>query len=322
MKKEKTTAASPKKPKKLTAKDKLKRAIIIVIVVISIFALGLSFLVWRKYAKIENNRKEAEELYNPPKNEEDGEATPEIPDVVVDENKDVDPDTGVVEDFNALYKVNKDIIGWIKIPDTPLNLPVVQGTDNVFYLYRSLKKEEAALGIPFADCKATITKERQSENVTVYGHAAANGSYFAPIKKYKDLSYYKEHPLVIFNTIYGDGVYKIVGFFMEDVAINNTERFAYHEKVDLDEEGFNEYMDNVMKRSYFTTGVDYKYGDQLLTLSTCAKNSETDFRFVIVARKVRDGESTAVDVSKAKEQPDKLMPAKWYAENGIENPNI
>lgn len=312
--------AKKQAPRKSSAKSKLKKAIFAVAVIILIFALALGFLVWRKYAKIENNRKEAEELYNPPA-KSDG-VKDEIPEVVGENEKEVDPNTGVVEDFNALYKVNKDIVGWIKIPDTPLNLPVVQGTDNVFYLYRSLKKEQAALGIPFADCKATITKERQSENVTIYGHAAANGSYFAPIKKYKDLSYYKEHPLVIFNTIYGDGVYKIVGFFMEDVAINNTERFAYHEKVDLDEDGFNEYMDNVMKRSYFTTGVDVKYGDQLLTLSTCAKNSETDFRFVIVARKVRDGESTAVDTSLAQEQPNKLMPAKWYAENGIENPNV
>jgi len=184
-----------------------------------------------------------------------------------------------------------------------------------------MEKKSHPFGVPFAHYGATITREAQSENISIFGHSARNGSYFAPVKQYKDVEFYKKHPIISFDTIYNLGNYKVIGLFMEDVSQGNTKMFAYHDAVDLDEVGFNDYIDNVMKRSYFTTDVDVEYGDKLITLSTCDYEvNNTDFRVALVARKVRPGENTDVNTSIAQKNANQLMPDRWYTKKGIKNP--
>lgn len=283
--------------------------------VLVIIALVLGGLVLRKYANVNKDIEEAKELYTPtaPTDKDNGDTPPEI-----------DVETGVVLDFKKLYETNSDVRGWISIPDTQLTQVVMQGVDNSFYLNRNYKKEKSALGAPFIDYRAFLSDAHQSTNLTIYGHAAKNGTHFAAVKDYKDVSFYKEHPVIDFNTIYGNGKYKIIGFFMEDVSIDNTKMFNYHDQVELDEAGFKKFISEMEKRSYFNTGVDVEYGDHLISLSTCdediVKGTSTPFRSVLVARKVREGETADVDTSKATINKQMVMPDKWVTKMGKANP--
>lgn len=283
---------------------KIISLIAVVVLIISVVMLALSF---RKYAKanaiadsymelISSNSVPAEDPY--------------------------DAETGVLKEYAALYKVNNDLIGYLTIPDTKLSYPVVKGSDNAYYLNHTLYKEYNPFGVPFADYRATITKDTQSTNITMYGHSAQDGSFFGAVKKYKDFTFYQEHPIIQFNTIYEKSTYKIIGFFMEDVSMQNTKMFAYHDFVDAssDQEVL-DFIQNVEKRSYFITGVDVAPTDEFITLSTCdTEVNKTDFRVVLVARKVRPGEDPVVDVSKAQKNPQPMMPARWYKKKGIEDP--
>lgn len=175
------------------------------------------------------------------------------------------------------------------------------------------------------DYRTSLTPTSQSDNITMYGHAAKDGSFFAPVKEYKNINFYKEHPTITFNTIYGKGEYKVIARFTEDVRVENPKIFNYHDYYDLGSEKlFNHFVENVLKRSYFDAPVDIKPGDKFITLSTCnievVNSLSTPYRDVLVARKVRVGEDPKVDVAKVKENTDMIMPDGWIKKFGKKNP--
>lgn len=245
----------------------------------------------------------------------------------------IDPKTGVNADLAKLYETNNQTVGYLSIENSKLAYPIPRGTDNLFYLDHTLFKEYDPFGVPFADYRSTIKKEidpitglnAQSDNITIYGHSAKDGTFFDAVKKYKDLDYYKEHPLVEFKTIYGDSKYKVIGLFMENVNIKaNPSFFAYHDFVDKQsDQDLLSFVDNVKKRSYFTTSVDILPTDQLITLSTCdLEVNKNDYRVALVARRVRLGEDEAVDVNAAQENKEMIMPDGWIKKKNRKNPFV
>lgn len=238
---------------------------------------------------------------------------------------DLDVETGVSTKFVDTYKTNDDFIGRITIADTKLDQPVVKGDDNAYYLDRTLEKKHNAFGVPFADYRSVVGLDIQSDNITMYGHAAKDGTFFAPVKEYSSLDFYKQHPTITFDTIYGDGEYKIIGRFIEYVDPGNQKMFNYHDYIDFgDEATYNKFVNSVKERSYFIAPVDTKYGDKFITLSTCnteiINSNKTPYRDVLVARKVRPDEDKAVDVSKATINEKQLMPDGWVEKFGKKNP--
>lgn len=323
MKMENPKSSSVKRSSAEGAKKKMstsKKVIIAAIGVLLVFALVLLGLVWRKYAIIEGELNNANNLYQDAiDNTASNETEPPS-------SQKVDPNTGVISDFNDLYTENEDTIGHIRIPGTKLNTPVVQGTDNEYYLNHTFYKT-SALGVPFADYRATIDPNNTSLNVTIYGHAAKNGTYFSALKDYRTVDFYKEHPIVEFDTIYGKGRYKVIGAMLTRVyngGDSSPEEFNYHDYVDMTELEFNAFMEELNKRTYFNTGVDVKYGDQLITLSTCDDQIDdslsTPYRMVVVARKVRYNELVTVDVSQAAANTEMMMPSAWQEKYGKANP--
>lgn len=297
--------------------SKAKARRIVLIMAIAVLAVALFFIgaVVMKYVKGANELKRAKEYYDPSST-----TSTEIWTTPQEEKN----GSGITKDFFKLHEMNEDVIGWLTIPGTKLDLPVAMGDDNVFYLDKTIEKRDNPFGVPFADYRSVIIDDFQSTNVTIYGHAAKDGSYFAPIKEYKDVEYYKKHPSITFNTIYGKGEYKIIGMFMEDVRASNPKRFPYHLQIDMNEDELMDYVDNVTKRSYFTTDVDVKGGDNIISLSTCDteldSSTSTPYRIVLVARKVREGEKTSVNVNAAKSNTEMIMPDGWIEKKGKDNP--
>lgn len=245
----------------------------------------------------------------------------EIP-IVEDE---FDPETGVLLEFADQAKQYPDFAGHIYIPNTLLDCDVAHrpaDQSNSFYLDHNLDGEYDAYGTPFIDGRATLAAgAQQSTILTMYGHNSVNGDYFETVKSYKDMEFYKENPIIEFNTIHGSGTYKIIGYFTEYVM---GDFFNYHDYIDLNEENFNKYLTELDKRNLYNSNIDIEYGDKLIALSTCNDDLHvplnTPFRDVLVARKVRPGENPEVDVDKIEPNEDVVMPEAWVKKYGKQNP--
>lgn len=219
-------------------------------------------------------------------------------------------------EFEDLYSQNEDVVGYLAIDGTDFAYPVVQYTDNDYYLHRGFDGEENESGTPFVDYRTNL---RTTQNTIIYGHNMRTGTMFELLLQYRDLNFYRQHPVLEFDTVYEPGEYKVFGMFIANTREEDGPIFDYLNFLDGTEETFMEYVENVQVRSLIDTGVDVQPGDRLLTLSTCSYEF-TDARFVVVARKVRDGEDPEVDTDQAVKADDPLMPRIWYELYGGNNP--
>ena len=170
-------------------------------------------------------------------------------------------------DFDALAQVNGDIVGWLYVPGTVINYPVVQGDDNEYYLKHLFDGKYNSSGCIYLDCGAE--GNFTSMNSVLHGHHMKNGSMFAGICKYKDQSYFDEHPTAMLLT--PDGNY-LVEFFSGYVCEVTADAWDY----DFDES----WLDKRIRSSYFAADVIPTTEDHILTLSTCSYEF-TDARFVL-----------------------------------------
>lgn len=183
--------------------------------------------------------------------------------------------------FAALREQNADFIGWISIPDTNLDFPVMYAPSHKdFYLRHDFNKEYSVYGVPYLDEKTTMGANDQSENLIIYGHNMKTGTIFGCLTGYQKADYYAKHPTIHFDTVYGDGTYQVFAAFAIDVVEDQS--FLYNEYVDLDEASYNAYLDEVIARSDVDSGIRPQYGQQLLTLSTCEYSTDNG-RYVVVA---------------------------------------
>lgn len=241
----------------------------------------------------------------------------------------------IMEQMMGVYEANKDTVGWIQLGngDEPIvSLPVMQAADNDYYLTHNFNREEIKSGAVFADYRNVFQPSRISGNTILYGHNVWDGSMFAKLTRYYNatihgdyddrLGFYKEYPTITFNTLYEASEWKIFAAVLFNTREDLGEVYPYTQVLEFGgKEEFNSYILDIMDRSILWTDVDLEYGDSLLTLSTCYMYSpyeNTDTRCVIFARKVRDGESAEVDVSKAQVNPTPLKFTYQYEKEGGE----
>ena len=190
----------------------------------------------------------------------------------------------VLDEYKNLLNKNKRLIGWVKIDDTNIDYPVMQTTDNEYYLDHNLNQEYDKNGSIFMDKDCDVLKP--STNFILYGHHMKNGQMFGSLSLYSDQSYYEKHPYIQFDTIYEKGLYEIMYVFRSRVYSEDEIVFKYYQFIDAQsEQEFDSYMNDMAEMSLYDTGVTASFGDQLLTLSTC-DYQEKNGRFVVVAKKV------------------------------------
>lgn len=190
----------------------------------------------------------------------------------------------VLDEYKNLLNKNKKLIGWVKIDDTNIDYPVMQTSDNEYYLDHNLNQEYDKNGSIFMDKDCDVLKP--STNFILYGHHMKSGQMFGKLDLYSDESYYQEHPYIQFDTIYEKGTYQVMYVFRSRVYSEEEIVFKYYQFIDaLSEQEFDSYMQEMAAMSLYDTGVTAQYGDHLLTLSTC-DYQEKDGRFVVVAKKV------------------------------------
>ncbi len=196
----------------------------------------------------------------------------------------------VDEAFTELCKINPDTVGFISIPShtTPIDLVVVQ-RDNEYYLDHDFFGEKDKAGTLFIDRANEIWP--QDQHMIIYGHNMKNGTMFARLTKYDSIEYASVNPFVYFNTIYEKGAYVVLAAIQLPARETLTEQFNIRTFI-FGDTSFNSFIYEIGKRALYYTGVGVESGDQLLSLVTCSY-SDDDERFILITRRIRDGETEA-----------------------------
>ncbi|HRR76101.1 MAG TPA: class B sortase [Ruminococcus sp.] len=217
-------------------------------------------------------------------------------------------ESGMTERAKYFKTINPDIAGWIKIANTQVDYPIVLDPGEIeenskfygpeyyipdsYYLDHDLDGSYLRCGSLFFDYRNVFgsDEEEQSENLIIYGHNMANNSMFGSLRRYRqDYSFYDVSPFVELSSNYRDYDYVIFAFLITSGNYEGND-FVYWNMEELDDKkDFDFYVDRCKKSAMLDTGVDVQYGDKLLTLSTCYAD-EDNSRFLVVARRLRDGE--------------------------------
>ncbi|WP_438785605.1 class B sortase [Enterococcus sp. DIV0421] len=191
--------------------------------------------------------------------------------------KDIDDNTG----YEILAEENKDYIGWLTIPDTSIDYPVMSTPDNPnYYLRRNFKKEYSLNGTPYIG--EGIGPDKKC--FIIYGHHMKNGSMFGTLEKYEEVGYKDSHPFIYFNIIGESRKYEVIGAFRVDLENPHFDYYDYYG--DLSEESFDDYISKLSEITLYGEVKDIRYGEQVLMLSTCSYFVE-EGRFIVVAKRVR-----------------------------------
>lgn len=213
---------------------------------------------------------------------------------------------GVLKAYEKLVEQNPDTVGWIQVPNTPIDYPVVQAKDNNYYLTHTFAKEYNAAGCPFLDHQNVVGPNGQlSQCSVIYAHHRRNGTMFAKLKNYDEVDFYKQNPVIKFDTIYDRSDWVVFADFRATTNSSTGKIFEYRKFDFKDANSFNNFVTAIKKRSYFTTPVEVNENDQILLLSTCSYEKE-HWRMVIAARKVREGE--VIDVRSAEKNKSVIWP--------------
>ena len=189
--------------------------------------------------------------------------------------------------IRGLHEEYTDFVGWISISGTVVDYPVMHTPRYPeFYLDRNFVREKSGHGTPFLDAKCDPL--RPSDNMIIYAHHMKDGSMFACLEEYKDAAYCEAHSVIEFCTMQNAGRYEVIAAFLGSGDTSREGAFAYNQYIDFGDEGrFDEFIGEVMGRRLYDTGVEPRYGDRFLMLSTC-EYSTANNRMVVVAREIDD----------------------------------
>lgn len=235
------------------------------------------------------------------------EAPTEPPTLPVYESFSASPD-GMTEMAKLMRHKNKDYAGWLRIANTYVDYPLLKDPGEIpegqpyygneyydpnhFYLHKNFERNYEFAGSLFIDYRNNFgaVEEEQSENILIYGHNMLNLTMFGSLRNYyNDYNFWKTAPFIELSSNYADYDYVICGNAVTSGYKESD--FVYWDMEELDtEESFDFYMDKLREKCVFDPEVDVRYGDKLLTLSTCYGASEANMRFILVARRLREGE--------------------------------
>ncbi len=185
-------------------------------------------------------------------------------------------------DFAELTELNADTLGYLNVPNTVIDYPVVRGVDNMKYLTTDFTGGFSVLGTVFADM---FNGDNLTEPVTVlYGHYEPNETFFTQLHNYRDAEYFEENPDIFLYTPESDYKYKIVSAF-----INNDLSMLY-EKDYTDEEQMQGFIDYISTPPDDEANLDTEgltTDDTFLVLSTCMDAyGSAGKRYVVVAQMI------------------------------------
>ena len=188
-------------------------------------------------------------------------------------------------DMSELYLQNDDIVGWIKVAGTKINYPVMQTMeDENFYLNLGFDKKENVNGSLIMDTDSNVSKP--STNLIIHGHNMKSGEMFGQLDEYVNQTYCKDHNIVEFTTLYETRKYQVIAVFKSQVYAKTDTVFKYYKFFEATTQAeFDEFYNGIKSLALYDTGVTAEFGDEFITLSTCAYHVDNG-RLVVVAKRI------------------------------------
>ena len=204
----------------------LKKAFCLLLAVLSLFS------GWKIYSELSARQKEKDEfsalaaLVEPPATEPSAAVVPEE---ATTPEKSTEP-AAELRDLTELFAQNPDCIGWLCVPGTQIDYPVMFTPEEPQrYLRRSFYGAYGQSGVPFMDFRCD-----ENSNLILYGHNMKNGSMFATLLSYADRAYWEEHPIIRFDTHAASGEYKVLAAFYSEAYPQDAEGvFRYYQYTDV-----------------------------------------------------------------------------------------
>ena len=184
--------------------------------------------------------------------------------IYLSKNEDSESGAPVDVNFDLLQEMNASAVGWLYCEGTPINYPVVQSTDNSYYLNHLYDNQSNSSGAIFMD--ALNGPELTDANTLIYGHNMKNGTMFASLQNYKHQSYYDKHPVIYYLT--KDHDYRIDVFSCYE-TVGGSETFT----IFFDSpETYSGYLQNIRDKSMIASSVPVSDKENIVTLTTCSYN--------------------------------------------------
>ena len=181
-------------------------------------------------------------------------------------------------DFDEMRELFPSIIGWIQSEGTVINYPIVQGTDNDFYLNHKPDRTRHRWGSIYMDYRNS--PDFSDQNIIIYGHDMASGDMFGSLLNYHNQSYFEAHDSMFIFTPTANYVLMLFAGYVIN-ATNEVPPMFF-----LDEDDFEQYIIDIRSRSIFTSDLDVNFGDQLVFLATCTRGGSVHDRLILVGRLV------------------------------------
>lgn len=196
-------------------------------------------------------------------------------------------------DFDKLLSQNGDVKGWIWLPDSNIDYPIVQSEDNEYYLHRDLDGNYLYDGSIFIDCFNEAPFE--DFNTVIYGHRMISGAMFADLKHYADQKYMDNHRIIQIETPEKSYDLHVVAFCNElsDSDLYTTNFIEWQMPVSDDPDytaddsdiyipmNREAFVDLVREKAAVLSGEDFDTDDTFVTLSTCV-NASGDQRIQVI----------------------------------------
>ena len=188
------------------------------------------------------------------------------------------PDDPVIEelmdmDLEALREVNEDVVGWIQIPDTAVNYPLLQWTDNDFYLNHTWQQHKNGAGSIFMDYQSAA--DFSDFNTIIYGHNMHDGTMFSSLRSYAVSGYWEKHPHFYIRTDAGVARYDIFA-----IQSASTDSIIYGLGIDTQQRK-QQFLRFATDYSLFDIGIIPTTDDSVVTLSTCTGTGHA-YRWVVI----------------------------------------
>lgn len=178
--------------------------------------------------------------------------------------------------FEKLKEINNDTVGWLTVNNTKIDYPIVQSTDNDYYLYRDYYKNKNRHGWIYMDYRNNI--EDLSDNTIIFGHNLANQKMFGTLRYVTNPSWYKKssNQIITFNTTKANMKWQIISIYK--IPVTNDYLVANFAS---SEDKLN-FLDMITQRSIYNFNATYDENTKIITLSTCSNGSKD--RLVVHAK--------------------------------------
>ena len=190
--------------------------------------------------------------------------------------------------YKEKFLENEDMVGWLTLKDSPIDCPVMWTPENEEkYLHMDFNGNYSVGGCLLLDTDSAL--DPLTTNLIIHGHNMGNDTMFGTLSKFESEEYMEKHKFFHLHTKDYDHRYKVMAVFRSKVFYVSDECFKYYKFFEAkDEKEFEDFYKNVKEMSLYDTGVEAKYGDKFLTLSTCSSHTQNG-RFVVVCKEIDPG---------------------------------